>query len=152
MVVGSETYWITVLSEATEPPLVWQAERYREALLLTDELKEQYVGRLSVADMHAMLQERTAPQSPARGGRALTIALGETVVLETSLYLHRCARCTGIWLSADPDPARCGKRPCQQPAWRECTKALRRLQQHGIAVTPQMVREVRHRRRTARGS
>jgi hypothetical protein len=150
--VGSETYWITVLSEATEPPLVGQAERYREALLLTDELKEQFVGRLSVADMQAMLQGRTEPQSHARGGRPLTIALGETVVLDTRLYLHRCARCTGIWLSAAPDPARCGKRPCQQTAWRELPKPFRRMQQHGICVTPQMVREVRHRRRASRGS
>ena len=149
MLVGSETYWITVLSEAVEPPLVLQSERYREALLLTDDLKEKYVGRLSVADVQEVIHGRTEPEIRSRGGRPLTVALGETLALDTGLYMHRCARCTGIWLSADPDPARCGKRPCQQTAWRELTKPFRSMQQNGIYVTPQMVREVRHRRRAS---
>jgi hypothetical protein len=82
--------------------------------------------------------------------RPLDMDLGETVVLAEGSYLHRCARCTGVWISSNRNPARCGKRACQQPAWRELTEPFRALRHEGVVVTPDMICKTRGTRRKRR--
>ena len=45
-----------------------------------------------------------------------------------------------IWVSHNPTPARCGKRLCQQTAWRALPRHFQRMQRAGSAVTPALIR------------
>src|SRR5262245_26415715 len=54
-----ETYWLTYLSQAKEPPLVEQPERWRD-LLSFEEQAGHFMGQMTVAEMEHRL--RTPPQ------------------------------------------------------------------------------------------
>jgi hypothetical protein len=166
--VGPETYWITVLSEPKGPPLALESHRYASLLPPAPDA-EKFYGKMSVADLDATLltldssfapldhlpystrcssekarvfSVASEPQSP----RAFHIALGETIILASGVYAHRCARCTHIWISGHADPPRCGKRPCQQYPWREVAERFRLLEKQGYTITPEMIRANRRRR------
>jgi hypothetical protein len=145
--IGDEIYWFTVLSEPTESPLALQEDVLQRFNVPPDVLA--YVSScMSVADMERALEAGATPlPRPAEGAvagpRPIEVALGETVILAEGAYLHRCARCTGVWMSDHPTPIRCGKRVCQQLAWRELAAPFRMMQHEGVAVTPDMIRRAR---------
>jgi hypothetical protein len=155
LTLGADIYWFTVLSEPTGPPLALQGDVWKRFDIPPD-IFSSISSYMSVADMERALETgsmplQTAPDSTAvPGSRPLDVALGETVVLAEGSYLHRCARCTGVWISSKRNPARCGKRTCQQPAWRELAEPFRTMQREGLPVTADMVLGARRERQTQR--
>jgi hypothetical protein len=155
LTIGVDVYWFTVLSEPTEPPLVLQGDILKRFDIPPDILS--YLSScMSVADMEREIEKGSVPLETAAdeatvpGPRPLDVDLGETVVLAEGSYLHRCARCTGVWISSKRNPSRCGKRTCQQLAWRELAEPFRAMQRNGIAVTADMVLEARKERQMQR--
>jgi hypothetical protein len=155
LTVGTDVYWFTILSEPTEPPLAGQSDVWQRFPLPQD-LFASLTSRVSVAAMERTLRAGGIVPPPAMTPttdatpRQLEMVLGETVQLADGIYAHRCARCTDIWVSRNPTPARCGKRRCQQPAWRDLPRRFQRMQQAGSAVTPVMIRAARRQRRARR--
>ena len=155
LTMGGDVYWFTVLSEPTEPPLALQGDILKRFDIPPDILS--YLSScMSVADMERTLEtgsvslETAADAATMPGPRPFDVALGETAVLAEGSYLHRCARCTGVWISSKRHPARCGKRTCQQPAWRELAEPFRAMQRNGIPVTAEKVLEARKERQMLR--
>jgi hypothetical protein len=154
LVIGDDVYWFTVLSEPTEPPLAAQGDVVQRFQIPPDVFA--YLSScMSVADMERALETGAMPPQVAADAagaatRPLDVDLGETVILAEGSYLHRCARCTGVWISGKRNPARCGKRACQQPAWRELAEPFRALRHEGVVVTPDMVCKTRGARRKLR--
>lgn len=154
MAIEDDVYWFTVLSAPTEAPLALQ-EKVFQRFPIPPEVFQYLDTCMSVADMEQVLAERTHARGlPAVGAgiepRPMEVALGETVMLAEESYLHRCARCTGIWMSEHANPPRCGKRHCQQPGWREVAEPFRVMQREGVVVTPAMVVRARGARRKSR--
>jgi hypothetical protein len=155
LTLGAEVYWFTVLSEPTEPPLMLQGDVWKRFDIPPD-IFSYLSSCMSVADMEQALETRNTPLQTAAESAAMSIprpldvALGETVVLAEGSYLHRCARCTGVWVSSKHNPIRCGKRTCQQPAWRDLAEPFRAIQRDGLSVTAEMVLEARRERQMQR--
>lgn len=151
MTMEGESYWVTVLSEPKPEnvPLALQPEVFQRFAVPDAQQAARFYGHMSVAELEEALaagdvQRVTAfSSSPVPPHRMLNIALGETVLLAEGVYAHRCARCTEIWVTKNPDPVRCGKRNCQTPAWRELARPLRTMQQEGTVITPSMIRAAR---------
>ena len=140
-----ETYWLTYLSHAPEPPLVEQPERWCDLLRLEAQA-EAFMGQMTVAEMEHRLRlppqellssrvyqlenivHRSVRKSSARGETrrqtaSFTLSAGGTVRLPASAhrarpfpYLHWCVRCNEIFTSKEADPERCGK--CKNLYWR----------------------------------
>jgi hypothetical protein len=140
-----ETYWLTYLSQAKEPPLVEQPERWRDLLSFESRAGE-FMGQMTVAEMehsfHLPPQEKFSlpvyqlenivplsgkksrvPGEIMPSTASLTLVAGGTVRLPTSQhrvvpfpYMHWCVRCNEIFTSKEAEPERCGK--CKNLYWR----------------------------------
>jgi hypothetical protein len=140
-----ETYWLTYLSQAKEPPLVEQPERWRDLLSFESQAGE-FMGQMTVAEMehsfHLPPQEKLSlpvhqlenivplsgnksrvPGETMPSTASLTLVAGGTVRLPTSQhrvvpfpYMHWCVRCNEIFTSKEAEPERCGK--CKNLYWR----------------------------------
>jgi len=140
-----ETYWLTYLSPAKEPPLVEQPERWRN-LLSFEARAGAFMGQMTVAEMehslHGPPQEKLSAcvhqlenivnrsgkksrdvEEPRPSTAAFTLVAGGTVRLPTSQhrimpfpYMHWCVRCNEIFTSKEAEPERCGK--CKNLYWR----------------------------------
>ena len=142
LAIGPDVYWFTVLSEANGPPLI-EEENIWERYHIPGDVFSYLANCVSVAEMERALSSKGAgisdtfdPTDPDTF-RMLDISLGESVRLADESYLHRCARCTAIWKTASPTPARCAKRVCHSPEWRTLPRVLQALDRD--SVTPEMV-------------
>ncbi len=140
-----ETYWLTYLSPAKEPPLVEQPDRWRDLLSFESQAGD-FMGQMTVAEMEHSLrlppQERSSllvhqlentvhlsekksrvPVETISSKESFTLVAGGTVQLPASQhrvvpfpYMHWCVRCNEIFLSKEAEPERCGK--CKNLYWR----------------------------------
>jgi hypothetical protein len=140
-----ETYWLTYLSQAKDPPLVEQPDRWRDLQRFESQAGD-FMGQMTVAEMehslHLPPQEKFSPlvhqlenivthsEKKSRipgettpSTASFTLVAGGTVRLPTSQhravpfpYMHWCVRCNEIFTSKEPEPERCGK--CKNLYWR----------------------------------
>src|SRR5262245_54182516 len=103
-----ETYWLTYLAQAKEPPLVEQLDRWRDLLRFESQAGE-FMGQMTVAEMehslHVPPQEKSSclihqlensvtlsgkksrgPEEPRLGTASFTLVAGGTVRLPTSQH------------------------------------------------------------------
>lgn len=141
LTLGGETYWITILSEPTGPPLALHMDVFEHFRLPRGETSTHFCGLMSVAQMEAILQRSglamTAlsqisknslsqksdnTQTPAVAGLAPrpapALAPGRTYLMPTGRYVHWCTVCGNLWRSAEAQPLQCGHRSCHSPYWR----------------------------------
>lgn len=134
--VAGDTYWVTVL-EATRAPLLAETMDVAAQFPLPDSDEvQQYSGIMSVAEMVARIQRfypaaqqhvaaltaaafypsmsalQTPPSIHQRDlGEAviafLQLTPGYTVALDDGLFLHRCQKCGGVWISPQVEPVKC---------------------------------------------
>lgn len=144
MTIGSETYWVTVLSQPHEPPLALQLHVCEHLQLPPGEDVARFCGCLSVAEMQTLLSTHPAiegtlsqisdknesqkshktetPPPMGVGQRPhLTLAPGQTYLMPTGRYVHWCAVCGNLWRSGEAQPPYCGHRTCHSPHWRTGT-------------------------------
>lgn len=139
--LGDETYWVTVLSEPTEPPLALQMSLCEHWQLPQGADATQFYGQLSVAEMETILRSQTpASLGPSQISSSIlsqksegaisgvtkksgerhgpSLVPGRTYLMPTGRYIHWCAVCGNLWRSRDPQPQQCGHRTCHSPHWR----------------------------------
>ena len=142
--IGSETYWVTILSPPHEPPLAMQMQVCEHLQLPPREDVRRFCGYLSVAEMQTLLGSHPSVEGtlsqisdksksqksdkeeefPAGGSGQrprLTLAPGQTYLMPTGRYVHWCAVCGNLWRSGEALPAYCGHRTCHSPHWRTGT-------------------------------
>jgi len=144
MTIGSETYWVTVLSQPNEPPLARQLHVCEHFQLPPAEDVTRFCGHLSVAEMQTLLRthpsieaiegalsqiseesksqksQKTATSPSIGSGQhpPLTLTPGQTYLMPTGRYVHWCVVCGNLWRSGEALPAYCGHRSCHSPRWR----------------------------------
>ncbi len=146
MTIGSETYWVTVLSQPNEPPLARQMHVCEHFQLPPNEDVTRFCGHLSVAEMQTLLRthpsiegtlsqiseesksqksHKTEMFPPMESGQHphLTLTPGQTYLMPTGRYVHWCAVCGNLWRSGEALPPYCGHRSCHSPRWRTGTDA-----------------------------
>lgn len=151
MTIGSETYWVTVLSPPHEPPLALQLHVCEHLQLPPDVDVTRFGGPLSVADMQTLLgthpaiegtlsqiSDKNTSQKSLRTALPplmsleprppLTLTPGQTYLMPTGRYVHWCAVCGNLWRSGEALPAYCGHRTCHSPHWRTGTGEREREQ------------------------
>jgi hypothetical protein len=146
MTIGSETYWVTILSPPNAPPFAQQMHIWEHFQLLPPEDVTRFCGHLSVAEMQTLLhthasrehelsqisdkkesqKSHKAAMAPSIGAGPpppLTLTPGQTYLMPTGRYVHWCAVCGNLWRSGEALPAYCGHRSCHSPRWRTGTGA-----------------------------
>jgi hypothetical protein len=139
--LGTETYWVTVLAEPTEPPLALQPTLRAHWHLPPSEDVTRFCGQMSVAEMETLLRDHTrtpfershiSDTSISQKSRHATTALdsgvleqgallfltpGQTYRMPTGRYIHWCKVCGNLWRSDEAMPIQCGHRRCHSPHW-----------------------------------
>jgi hypothetical protein len=141
IMLGEETYWVTVLSEPTEPPLALQLSISKHLQLPQAKEATQFYGQMSVAEMEALLHgqpsasgersqishgivsQKSRNATPPRDGHAEqrdlpSLQPGQTFLMPTGRYIHWCVVCENLWRSDDAQPVYCGHRTCHSAYWR----------------------------------
>jgi hypothetical protein len=84
------------------------------------------ITQLMIEMLERLLPGRAQPHPVAAEGPPLTLAPGATVALDEGMFLHRCGRCRGLWLSASAAPAKCPRQradargpKCGTRQWRQ---------------------------------
>ena len=139
--IGSETYWVTILSQPHDPPLAMQMHVCEHLQLPPGEDIIRFCGHWSVAEMETLLRTHPSLQgilsqfsgkkksqksdigamtSPEGSGQRPRLALipGQTYLMPTGRYVHWCAVCGNLWRSGEALPSYCGHRTCHSPQWR----------------------------------
>jgi hypothetical protein len=145
VILGRETYFVTTLTEPEAPPLADKQGIFEQYAV--DPVKsEAFLGLMSVADIDLAIQgvhaepQASLPPSAMPFHPHYGLELGATVRLDEQNYAHRCAKCAGVWHSAEAEPERCGKRGCQVGKWRNLKEPFRSMRLEGHLVTPDMIR------------
>ena len=124
-----ETYWATILEEASHAPLLADVLDIERAFPLKASADiQQYSGVISVAEMEerirlvhdpfsgltgahssSMLSDAMHPTAAEkqRAYSTLDLTPGESIGLTEGSFLHRCGQCGISWLSNHEDPRRC---------------------------------------------
>jgi len=146
MTIGSETYWVTILSQPRDPPLAMQLQMCEHLQLPPGEDIIRFCGYWSVAEMETLLRnhpslqgilsqfsEKKKSQKSDTGAMLslegagqrphLVLTPGQTYLMPTGRYVHWCAVCGNLWRSGEALPPYCGHRSCHSPRWRTGTDA-----------------------------
>ena len=134
IMLGEETYWVTILEEPKEPPLALQMHVWEHFQIPHGAAATRFYGQMSVAEMETMLQgqcprpwglSQISREMESQKSNATPVphpcpsfTPGQTYLMPTGRYVHWCAVCGNLWRSGEAQPPKCGHRACHSPHWR----------------------------------
>lgn len=121
--VGSQIYWVTVLSDPTGP-LLQRADLQAQLGIPEDDILDT-VGAMTVVDLEAFLSQGLPP---AIANVFLTLPPGGSYELPLGVahyrrWVHHCQRCRQRWIAETASPRHCNH--CTSAVWREPPKKPR---------------------------